>query len=110
MRGFKSKSGKRFDARVALNKDESGKVTGLKFDFDNVEAKKVKDVVCPKCGGAITVAPFGFVCENNKRDDPSSCNFMVGKIASVKIKESQLKELLIRKKTDVIEGFVAKPV
>ena len=108
MRGFKSKSGKRFDARVALNKDENGKVTGLKFDFDNVEAKKVKDVVCPKCGGAITVAPFGFVCENNKRDDPSSCNFMVGKIASVKIKESQLKELLIRKKTDVIEGFVAK--
>lgn len=108
MRGFKSKSGKRFDARVALNKDENGKVTGLKFDFDNVEAKKVKDVVCPKCGGAITVAPFGFVCENNKKDDPESCSFMVGKIASVKLKESQLKELLIRKKTDVIEGFVAK--
>ena len=108
MRGFKAKSGKRFDARVALSKDENGKVTGLKFDFDHVEAKKVKDVVCPKCGGAITVAPFGFVCENNKKDDPDSCSFMVGKIASVKIKESQLKELLIRKRTDVIEGFVAK--
>lgn len=33
---------------------------------------------------------------------------MVGKIASVKIKEAQLKELLIRKRTDVISGFVAK--
>ncbi|MDD7701434.1 MAG: topoisomerase C-terminal repeat-containing protein [Lachnospiraceae bacterium] len=108
IRGFKSKTGKRFDARVALNKDEAGKVTGLKFDFDNVEAKKVKDVVCPKCGGAIVVAPFGFVCENNKKDVPQSCNFIVGKIASVKIKESQLKELLTKKKTDVIEGFVAK--
>ena len=108
IRGFKSKTGKRFDARVALNKDEAGKVTGLKFDFDNVEAKKVKDVVCPKCGGAIVVAPFGFVCENNKKDDPQSCNFIVGKIASVKIKELQLKELLTKKKTDVIEGFVAK--
>ena len=108
MRGFKSKNGKRFDARVALSRDEDGKVTGLKFDFDNVEPKKVKDVVCPKCGGAILVAPFGFVCENHRRDDPQSCNFAVGKIASVKIKEAQLKELLIRKKTDVIEGFVAK--
>jgi DNA topoisomerase-3 len=33
---------------------------------------------------------------------------MVGKVAGVKIKESQLKELLIRKKTDVITGFIAK--
>jgi DNA topoisomerase-3 len=108
MRGFKSKTGKRFDARVALSKDEEGNVTGLKFDFDNVEPKKVKDVQCPKCGGGIVVAPFGFVCENHRRDDPESCRFMVGKVASVKIKESQLKELLIRKKTDVISGFVAK--
>lgn len=108
MRGFKSKAGKKFDARVALNKDENGKVTGLKFDFDNVEAKTLKDVVCPKCGGKIRVAPFGFVCENNRRDDPESCRFMVGKIASVKIKESQLKQLLLKKHTDVIEGFVAK--
>lgn len=108
MRGFKSKNGKRFDARVALNKDESGKVTGLKFDFNNVEPKKVKDVACPKCGGAIIVTPFGFACENHKREDAESCSFTVGKIASVKIKESQLKELLLRGKTDVIEGFVAK--
>ena len=48
------------------------------------------------------------MCENNKKDVPQSCNFIVGKIASVKIKESQLKELLTKKKTDVIEGFVAK--
>lgn len=108
MRGFKSKNGKRFDARVALAKDELGKVTGLKFDFNNVEPKKVKDVTCPKCGGAIVVTPFGFACENHRKDDKESCNFMVGKIASVKIKEAQLKELLIRRKTDVIEGFVAK--
>ena len=68
MRGFKSKTGKKFDARVALAKDENGKVTGLKFDFDNVEPKKVKDVKCPKCGGDIVVAPFGFMCANHKKD------------------------------------------
>jgi DNA topoisomerase-3 len=107
VRGFKSKAGKRFDACLKLTKDENGK-TGIQFDFDNVEPKKVKDVRCPKCGGEIIVAPFGFVCENNKRDDPDSCRFMVGKVAGLKIKESQLKELLIRKKTDVISGFVAK--
>ena len=108
IRGFKAKSGKRFDARVALAKDESGKVTGLKFDFNNVEPKKVKDVKCPKCGGDIVVAPFGFVCENHRKDDPDSCSFVVGKIASVRMRDSQFKELLLRKKTDVITGFVAK--
>ena len=46
------------------------------------------------------MAPFGFVCENNRRDDPESCRFMVGKVASVKIKESVLKELLTKKKTE----------
>lgn len=108
IRGFKSKTGKRFDARVALNKDEAGKVTGLKFDFEDLEAKKVKDVKCPVCGGEIEVTPFGFACSNHKKDDPESCQFMVGKVASVKIKEAQLKELLTRGKTDVITGFVAK--
>lgn len=108
VRGFKSKSGKKFDARVALAKDESGKVTGLKFDFTDLEAKRVKDAKCPKCGGEVVVLPFGFACVNNKREDPESCRFLVGQIASVKLKESQLKELLTKGKTGVIEGFVAK--
>ena len=108
MRGFKAKTGKKFDARVALAKDENGKVTGLKFDFDNVEPKKVKDVKCPKCGGDIVVAPFGFMCANHKKDDKESCSFMIGSIASVRLKEAQVKELLTKKKTEVISGFVAK--
>ena len=33
---------------------------------------------------------------------------MVGKVASVKIKESVLKELLTKKKTEVISGFVSR--
>ena len=90
-----------------LLEDENKKLS-VQFDFDHVEPKTVKDVVCPKCGGKIQVAPFGFVCENNRRDDPESCRFMVGKVASVKIKESVLKELLTKKKTEVISGFVSK--
>ena len=108
IRGFKSKSGKKFDARIALKKEEDGKVTGLRFDFDDVEPKKLKDVNCPVCGGDIQVAPFGYVCSNHRKDDPESCKFILGSIAGVKLKEAQVKELLIRKKTDVIQGFVAK--
>ena len=108
IRGFKSKEGKKFDARVALNKDESGKVTGLKFDFTDLEPPKVKDVRCPLCKGDIVQTPFGYGCANYSKDNPDSCRFSIGKIAGVKLKEAQVKELLIKKKTDIIKGFVAK--
>lgn len=109
IRGFKSKTGKKFDARIALSKNEEGKVTGLKFDFNDLEPVKVKDVVCPLCKGDIVVTPFGYGCSNYKKEDPEhSCRFMIGKIASVKLKEAQVKQLLTVGKTDVIEGFVAR--
>ncbi len=108
IRGFKSKAGKKFDARVALAKDENGKVTGLKFDFTDLEAPKVKEVKCPLCGGAITKTPFGYGCANYSKDNPESCRFSIGKIAGVTLKEAQVKELLLRGKTETIRGFVAK--
>lgn len=108
IRGFKSKAGKKFDARVALSKDENGKVTGLKFDFTDLEAPKVKDVKCPLCGGEIAKTPFGYGCANYSKENPESCRFSIGKIAGVTLKEAQVKELLLRGKTEVIKGFVAK--
>ena len=108
IRGFKSKTGKKFDARIALNKDETGKVTGLKFDFEDLEQPAMKDVVCPLCGGKIVKTPFGYGCANYSKDDEKSCRFSIGKIAGVALKEAQVKELLLRKKTDVISGFIAK--
>ena len=108
IRGFKSKTGKKFDARIALKKDESGKVIGLKYDFSDVEAPKLKDVKCPVCGGDMVKTPFGYGCTNYKKDDPESCRFSVGQIAGVKLKEAQVKELLTNGKTGVIEGFIAK--
>ena len=108
IRGFKSKTGKKFDARVALNRDEGGKVTGLKFDFTDLEPVKVKDVKCPLCGGEIIQTPFGYGCANYSKDNPESCKFAIGTIAGVKLKEAQVKELLLRGKTEVIKGFIAK--
>lgn len=108
MRGFSSKNGKKFDARVALARDEAGKVTGLKFDFTDLEAKKLKDAVCPVCGGDIVKTLFGYGCANYAKDNPKSCRFSIGKIAGVTLKETQVKELLLRGKTETIDGFVAK--
>ena len=108
IRGFKSKSGKKFDARVALSKDENQKVIGLKFDFDDLEPQKVKDVKCPLCGGDIVVTPFGYGCANYRKDQPDSCRFLIGQIARVKLKEAQVKELLKNGKTGVIKGFIAR--
>jgi len=106
--GFKSKTGKKFDARIALNKDEEGKVTGLKFDFDDLEEKKVKDVTCPICKGDVVITPFGYRCANHDRENSESCRFTVGKIAGVALSEKQLKQLLTEGKTETIEKFVAK--
>lgn len=109
IRGFKSpKTGKKFDARVALNKDENGKVTGLKFDFNDLEPQKLKDVTCPVCKGDIIVTPFGYRCSNYSKEEEKGCTFQIGTIASVKLKDAQVKELLTTGKTGVISGFVAK--
>ncbi len=108
IRGFKSKSGKKFDACLMLDKDENGTVKGIAFDFENVEPAKVKGVVCPLCGGDIVKTPFGYGCANYDRNEEGSCKFSIGKIAGVSLKEAQVKQLLTEKHTDPIEGFVAK--
>ena len=108
IRGFKSKTGNSFDARVIFAKEEDGKITGLKFDFQDVEPKKVEGVFCPLCGGDIVHTKFGFGCANYSKADGTGCRFTIGQIAGVKLNESQVKELLLRKKTGVIEGFIAK--
>ena len=109
IRGFKAKTGKKFDARVALSKDAEGKVTGLKFDFDDLEQPKLKDAKCPLCGGDIVKTPFGYGCANYNREDAEhSCRFVIGKIGGVKLNDSQVRQLLTTKKTDVITGFTSK--
>ncbi len=110
IRGFKSKAGKKFDACIAFSRDESGKVTGLKFDFENVEQQKLKDAVCPLCGGEIVKTSFGYGCANYNREDAEhSCRFSINNnIAGVKISDAVAKKLLSEKKTEKLEGFLAK--
>lgn len=103
IRGFKSKAGKKFDARVIFNHDEAGKITGLKFDFDDIEQQKLKDVVCPMCGGEIVKTSFGYGCSNyNRNDVEHSCHFSIQhKIAGIKISDTLVKQLLNNKKKQI---------
>jgi len=108
IRGFKGKSGKKFDAILVLKKDENGK-TQIAFDFDNVEKKYVKDVKCPLCGGGIVKTSFGYGCENyDFNDKENSCRFNIGKIAGVSLNDSQVTELLTKGITEKLSGFRAK--
>jgi len=107
IRGFTSKNKKKFDACLMLGEDENGKKV-LKFDFEHVEAKKVKDVKCPLCQGDIVQTPFGYGCANYDRNKEDSCRFSIGKIAGVKLKETQVKALLLTGKTEIIIGFKSK--
>lgn len=106
LRGFKSKNGKKFDAVLTLTEEDGRKK--LKFDFEHVEAKKVKDAVCPLCGGDILVTPFGYACANRSRDGKEGCSFAIGRIAEKDLTESNVRELLTTGKTGTIRGFKGK--
>lgn len=107
IRGFKGKSGKRFDACLVLEKDENDKSV-IKFDFEHVEAKKIKDTACPLCGGDIVRTPFGYGCAKYSKEDETSCRFSIGRMAGKELSEAQVKALLTNGKTDIIRGFKAK--
>lgn len=108
IRGFKSKNGKKFDACLILRKNEEGK-SEISFDFENVEAKVIKDVKCPVCGGEIVKTPFGYGCKNYDRDNKeNSCRFMLGTVSGVKLTETAVKELLTNGITSMISGFKSK--
>lgn len=107
IRGFTSKDKKKFDACIKLDKNEEGNVS-LKFDFDNVEARTVKDCKCPLCGGDITITPFGYGCSNYDRNTKTGCRFAIGQIAGVKLNNTQVKNLLKDGRLDTIDGFTSK--
>ena len=108
LKGFTSKNKKKFSACLVMTKDEEGK-PNITFDFSQNEPETIEGVSCPLCGGAIEIKPFGYGCANYNKDDAEhSCRFMIGKIGGVKLNDSQVRQLLATKKTDVITGFTSK--
>lgn len=98
IKGFKSKSGKLFDAAL--------KVSGGKVEFDfgpkpaEIEPTETK-IVCPVCGKFLTNTTYAYKCDD--------CGFSLSnKIASRAISEKEAIQLVTDKKTDLLEGFVSK--
>lgn len=95
--GFKSKSGKEFNAALKI---ENTRVT---FDFsveDNVLG------ACPVCKkGKIKSNKSGYGCDRWKQ----GCKFFIGKqIAGKTISESVAKKLIKDKRTGILKGFKSK--
>ncbi len=98
IKGFKSKSGKTFDASLKI---EEGKVA---FDFGTPTPKAeptATSIVCPKCGKTLMNTTWAYKCDD--------CEFSISKkIASRELSEEEVKKLLTDGKTDVLNGFVSK--
>lgn len=106
--GFKStKTGKRFDAVLTFNKDEEGKISGLKFVFPEVPDKILEGVTCPKCGQPIIHGGRGYRCKNYAKEE-GKCDFFLGKVAGLDIEEEQVRKLLKDRQTDLITGFLSR--
>lgn len=106
LKGFKSKSGKKFQAALKLEQNEEG-IYSIAFDFEDVEPEKLEGVVCPNCGGEILVTQAGFGCSNYKKEG-EGCSFFIGKIAGKAISKADAIALLKDGKTGVIKGFKSK--
>lgn len=107
IKGFTSKTKKKFDAKLKLVQDEEGKFS-VNFDFTDIEPEYLEGAVCPDCGGRLAKKSMGYGCEKYNRDDANSCKFFVGKIASKELSVDQLKELINEGKTKTIRGFKSK--
>lgn len=93
IKGFKSKAGKLFDAKLKLNNGV------IKFDFPEF-IKEESSITCPKCGKSLIKDNFYFNC---------NCGFKISHmICSKNISDSDMKELISNKKTGVIKGFKSK--
>lgn len=107
IRGFKSKAGKRFDAKLKVDKDENGKVN-IAFNFSDVEPEIIPEVKCPVCGGQMKKTSFGYGCVNFSPDDENSCRFSIGTIAGKTLPVTAVKQLLTDGHTDTLRGFKSK--
>ncbi len=104
--GFKSKSGNKFDAKLTLSRNDEGRVTGLKFVFEN-DDEVLENCKCPKCGRNMIKGHLGYRCENYKKQE-EGCSFFVGRIAGLLLTKEDFTKLVNEKATDKISGFTSK--
>ncbi len=97
--------GKSWEQELTLDKEE-WKIAWVNKNADFVS--KTTGVACPLCGKDIVTTPWGFKCEAYEKDNPSACKFSVGEICKVKLTEDDMADLVINKKTRLIDGFISQ--
>ena len=96
--------GKTWEQKLKLN-TESWK---LEFINENANFTSANTgLQCPLCGKEVITTPWGYKCEGYEKDNPAACKFSIGEICSVKLSEDDLADLIINKKTRLIDGFVS---
>ena len=96
IKGFKAKSGKKFNAYLVLDKS-TGDIT---FDFTS-EAEKA--LQCPFCHAALDKTRYSYKCQNE------ACGFSApAEICKKRLTVAQVTALLTKGRTGLIKGFRSK--
>jgi DNA topoisomerase-3 len=96
IRGFKAKSGKKFNAYLVLNR-ETGEIT---FDFSSEAEKKLQ---CPFCHSSMEKSRYSYLCMN------AECGFKApAELCKKRLTAAQITALLTKGRTGVIKGFRSK--
>lgn len=99
LKGFKSKVGKSFEAKIVI---KDGKVA---FGFPE-QTNEEFSVACPKCQGKMIDKGMVVTCENSTQD--KGCTTIFRTVSSKKLTNKQIEMLLSKGKTDKISGFKSK--
>lgn len=105
IKGFKGKTGNKFDAKLKLVKNETdnGPAYKLTFAFDSDETREKNKISakCPCCGGEIKDDKWAWKCSN--------CEFSFNyKIAGKTMTTRDLEDIIFEGKTSKIKGFTSK--
>ena len=107
IKGFKSKNGAKFDARIALSYDDNNSFNGIKFEFDDL-TEVIEGIKCPMCGNSIIKNKFGYKCACYDKDKSDGCKFSLGKISGIILPTEEIIRLVNEGKTSKICGFTSK--
>ena len=119
LQGFRSKTGRPFNAILRIVRDEEKAGYRLEFDFgqpkedeaDGAEADfsgKESLGSCPKCSHGVFEMPLAYVCEKAV-SRPKTCDFRSARIILQReILPEQIKKLLSQGTTDLLAGFVSQ--
>ncbi len=108
--GFRSRLGREFAAELKIKDDFT-----VAFDFDDgtqdddVDPQRCDQLgPCPKCAAMVLDTPRRYVCPNGLGDKPA-CDFRISRqILNRPINADEVRQLLSKGKTDLLEGFVSK--